>query len=123
MNFFSISMIELLGGVHFSISHVQARPFEAARPSIELLDPIGVSIERKRAGLETPRATINTDDYALARSVGAHELERSRHGANAEEPLSGAEDHRKGQKPVFVNEVLLDQRLGKTATPVNLHLA
>lgn len=66
--------------------------------------PIGVSIERKRAGLKTPPAPINTDNYALARGVGAYEREPGRHGPTAEEPLPGAEDHRKGQKPVFVDE-------------------
>ncbi len=73
-------------------------------PIYKTIRPIGASIERKRAGLETSPAAIHTDHYSLARGVGEDEREHGRHGPNAEEPLPGAEDHRKGQKPVFVDE-------------------
>ena len=52
-----------------------------------------------------------------------HEPERSRHGADDEKPFPNAEDHRKGQKPVFVNEVVRDQSLGEAANPMDLQLA
>jgi hypothetical protein len=81
-----------------------SNPSDAIPPSMQPFVSIGGSLESKRAGLETSPATIHTDNGALARIVGVHQREHGRHGANAEEPLSGGEDHRKGQKPVFVNE-------------------
>jgi hypothetical protein len=79
----------------------QAQPYVAFVPSMEPSALIGVSIESERSRLETPCATINTENDALARGVGPHELECGRNGADAEEPRPGAKDHGIGQKPVF----------------------
>lgn len=55
--------------------------------------------------------------------MGFHERQGRRDGADAEEPLPGAEDYREGQQSVFVDEVVLDQRLGEAATSVELNFA
>ena len=75
-----------------------------------------------RAGFETPCATVDTNDHARASGVGSHKREGGWDGAGAEEPLPSPEDHRKGQQSVFINEIILVQRLGQAATPVNLNL-
>jgi hypothetical protein len=94
-------------------------------PAGKSKDPFqqSASIQRERAGLETPRAAVDAEKSARACGAGPYELEHCGHGACTEEPLPGAEDHRKGQQPVFVDKVLLDQRLGEAAAPVDLHLA
>src|SRR5712691_6280531 len=78
----------------------------------------GISIECKRAGLEISRATVDAHNRACACGTRAHERQRCRDGAAAEESLAGAEDHRERQQPVLIDEVVLDQRLGESATTV-----
>ena len=63
------------------------------------------------------------DHDPRAGGCGPHERQRRRDGRAAEEPLSAAQEHGKGQQPVFVDEVVGNQRSAPAPSSVYLHLA
>ena len=101
----------------FSV-HV-VRPFRGARGSLSAL----LLRQLERPGFERSRPPVDAEDHTRARGGGSHERHRRRDGTAAEEPLARADQHRKDQQPVLVDQVALDQRLRKLAAAVDLQLA
>ena len=60
------------------------------------------------------------DDDASAGRLGFDELERQRRLPFREQPLATSQDDRVKPEPVFVDQVVLDQRLGEPAAAVDL---
>nr|WP_317134477.1 phosphoenolpyruvate synthase [Leptolyngbya sp. 7M] len=77
----------------------------------------------KRASLELSCWAVDTDNCAFTRTTGSDQSKRGWNGARAKEPFTSSENDRKDEQPIFINQVMLNQRLSKSTTAVNLNFA